>query len=162
MPHRFFHPEKPCATNKNHPFPSGKWVVGCKICSCNEILLMHKYIERKHTSIKSQLRRQPRTSPLQAIQRCGLFSRRQGRKYNSYPNPKQKIPNRNSDWGFWQRMRDSNPRKRSQSPVCYRYTNPLFLERFYYTHSYLFVKPIFPIFQNFILPHRFPRDRASA
>ena len=22
-------------------------------------------------------------------------------------------------------MRDSNPRKRSQSPVCYRYTNPL-------------------------------------
>ena len=27
----------------------------------------------------------------------------------------------------WQRMRDSNPRKRSQSPVCYRYTNPLFL-----------------------------------
>ncbi len=28
---------------------------------------------------------------------------------------------------FWQRMRDSNPRKRSQSPVCYRYTNPLFV-----------------------------------
>ena len=26
---------------------------------------------------------------------------------------------------FWQGMRDSNPRKRSQSPVCYRYTNPL-------------------------------------
>ncbi len=26
---------------------------------------------------------------------------------------------------LWQRMRDSNPRKRSQSPVCYRYTNPL-------------------------------------
>ena len=26
---------------------------------------------------------------------------------------------------YWQRMRDSNPRKRSQSPVCYRYTNPL-------------------------------------
>ena len=26
----------------------------------------------------------------------------------------------------WQGMRDSNPRKRSQSPVCYRYTNPLF------------------------------------
>ena len=24
-------------------------------------------------------------------------------------------------------MRDSNPRKRSQSPVCYRYTNPLWL-----------------------------------
>ena len=28
---------------------------------------------------------------------------------------------------YWQRMRDSNPRKRSQSPVCYRYTNPLCL-----------------------------------
>ena len=27
---------------------------------------------------------------------------------------------------FWQGMRDSNPRKRSQSPVCYRYTNPLY------------------------------------
>ena len=26
---------------------------------------------------------------------------------------------------YWQRMRDSNPRERSQSPVCYRYTNPL-------------------------------------
>ncbi len=34
---------------------------------------------------------------------------------------------------FWQRMRDSNPRKRSQSPVCYRYTNPLYL----YTNSQL-------------------------
>ena len=31
--------------------------------------------------------------------------------------------------GFWQRMRDSNPRKRSQSPVCYRYTNPLYVTR---------------------------------
>ena len=30
---------------------------------------------------------------------------------------------------FWQRMRDSNPRKRSQSPVCYRYTNPLYVTR---------------------------------
>lgn len=28
-------------------------------------------------------------------------------------------------FSFWQGMRDSNPRKRSQSPVCYRYTNPL-------------------------------------
>ena len=30
-----------------------------------------------------------------------------------------------SGFSFWQGMRDSNPRKRSQSPVCYRYTNPL-------------------------------------
>ena len=29
----------------------------------------------------------------------------------------------------WQGMRDSNPRKRSQSPVCYRYTNPLYVTR---------------------------------
>ena len=28
-------------------------------------------------------------------------------------------------------MRDSNPRERSQSPVCYRYTNPLCWD--YYT-----------------------------
>ena len=27
--------------------------------------------------------------------------------------------------GFWQRVKDSNPHKRSQSPVCYHYTNPL-------------------------------------
>ena len=34
-------------------------------------------------------------------------------------------PLRKQRASFWQRMRDSNPRKRSQSPVCYRYTNPL-------------------------------------
>ena len=39
----------------------------------------------------------------------------------------------------WQRMRDSNPRERSQSPVCYRYTNPLCQRTcarhgYYYTH----------------------------
>ena len=33
---------------------------------------------------------------------------------------------------FWQRMRDSNPRERSQSPVCYRYTNPLCVRHGYY------------------------------
>ena len=39
-------------------------------------------------------------------------------------------------FSFWQRMRDSNPRKRSQSPVCYRYTNPLCVRHgYYYTHS---------------------------
>ena len=26
---------------------------------------------------------------------------------------------------FWQREKDSNPHKRSQSPVCYHYTIPL-------------------------------------
>ena len=37
---------------------------------------------------------------------------------------KKKIPHA-AACGIWQGMRDSNPRKRSQSPVCYRYTNPL-------------------------------------
>ena len=27
----------------------------------------------------------------------------------------------------WQRMKDSNPHKQSQSLVCYHYTNPLYL-----------------------------------
>ncbi len=36
----------------------------------------------------------------------------------------------------WQRMRDSNPRKRSQSPVCYRYTNPLNEEQLYYNQIF--------------------------
>ena len=44
----------------------------------------------------------------------------------------------------WQGMRDSNPRKRSQSPVCYRYTNPLCLaDVFYYTPIFPFVNPEF-------------------
>ena len=30
-----------------------------------------------------------------------------------------------SKCGLWQGMKDSNPHKRSQSPVCYHYTNPL-------------------------------------
>ena len=48
-------------------------------------------------------------------------------------------------WFLWQRMRDSNPRKRSQSPVCYRYTNPLYSlgERSYYTQSFGNVKDNF-------------------
>ena len=37
-------------------------------------------------------------------------------------------------------MRDSNPRKRSQSPVCYRYTNPLYAERLYYIQFFQNVK----------------------
>ena len=40
---------------------------------------------------------------------------------------KIKTPPKRVVFLFWQRMRDSNPRKRSQSPVCYRYTNPLCL-----------------------------------
>ena len=71
---------------------------------------------------------------------------------------------------FWQRMRDSNPRKRSQSPVCYRYTNPLYAwHGYYYTHSAKNVKNIFLKLQNIFdtnsLPNtvpiiRFPKGRA--
>ena len=48
----------------------------------------------------------------------------------------------------WQGMRDSNPRKRSQSPVCYRYTNPLYAclsskGMIYYTRLFAFVKHFF-------------------
>ncbi len=43
---------------------------------------------------------------------------------------------------YWQRMRDSNPRKRSQSPVCYRYTNPL-CEHSYYMQFFGIVKMFF-------------------
>ena len=47
-------------------------------------------------------------------------------------------------------MRDSNPRKRSQSPVCYRYTNPLSLKHgYYYTYSLEKVKNFFTLFLKF-------------
>ena len=59
----------------------------------------------------------------------------------------------------WQRMRDSNPRKRSQSPVCYRYTNPLFVRRLLWLTSNMgiiarFMKMssnIFPCFKKFFI-----------
>ena len=41
-------------------------------------------------------------------------------------NIKEKLRYSKEYRSFWQGMRDSNPRKRSQSPVCYRYTNPLY------------------------------------
>ncbi len=51
--------------------------------------------------------------------------------------------------GFlWQRMRDSNPRKRSQSPVCYRYTNPLNAEHLYYIQKLQKVKHYFCLFSG--------------
>ena len=61
----------------------------------------------------------------------------------------------------WQRMRDSNPRKRSQSPVCYRYTNPLcgrFASRHkqhgYYSTEKENVKHYFPFLTDF-----FPQEK---
>ena len=62
---------------------------------------------------------------------------------------------------FWQRMRDSNPRKRSQSPVCYRYTNPLNAERLYYIQlsgkvkgkNIIFLKRICLADRRGMLPH---------
>ena len=51
---------------------------------------------------------------------------------------------------FWQRMRDSNPRERSQSPVCYRYTNPLCVRHgYYYTQRRKNVKNFFPFLTLF-------------
>ena len=51
---------------------------------------------------------------------------------------------------LWQRMRDSNPRKRSQSPVCYRYTNPLCVKHgYYYSEQHEKVKNFFPFFASF-------------
>ncbi len=53
----------------------------------------------------------------------------------------------------WQRVGDSNPRKRSQSPVCYRYTNPLCGRHgYYYTHQGEKVKNFFPFFREFFNP----------
>ena len=62
---------------------------------------------------------------------------------------------------FWQGMRDSNPRKRSQSPVCYRYTNPLFAahslkRKIYYTQIFSFVKQYFYYFLHLFLSLYFP------
>ena len=38
-----------------------------------------------------------------------------------------KTPGTMQSQGFdWQRMKDSNPHKQSQSLVCYHYTNPLY------------------------------------
>ena len=51
---------------------------------------------------------------------CRIFDRS-----NPTPIAKEKSPTFRLSFFFWQRMRDSNPRERSQSPVCYRYTNPL-------------------------------------
>ncbi len=40
-----------------------------------------------------------------------------------------KTPGTMQSQGFdWQRMKDSNPHKQSQSLVCYHYTNPLSME----------------------------------
>ena len=62
-------------------------------------------------------------------------------------NPSPKAKKVHTEWcgPFWQRMRDSNPRKRSQSPVCYRYTNPLCARHgLYYIQSQEKVKHYFP------------------
>ena len=70
---------------------------------------------------------------------------------SKFSSPKANITEKGSDCitiraFFWQRMRDSNPRKRSQSPVCYRYTNPLCVKHgYYYNESRRKVKHFFPI-----------------
>ncbi len=50
---------------------------------------------------------------------------------------------------MWQRVKDSNPHRRSQSPACYHYTNPLsavryvigVANRYYYTKNSEIVNP---------------------
>ena len=54
-------------------------------------------------------------------------------------------------------MRDSNPRKRSQSPVCYRYTNPLSAIASKRIYNYMqFLKKVKQNFYFFIF---LPRQR---
>ena len=65
-------------------------------------------------------------------------------KWVRIPHNRKTPDTRLGIWYFWQRMRDSNPRKRSQSPVCYRYTNPLcHTEREYYSTKTQNVKDYF-------------------
>ena len=59
---------------------------------------------------------------------------------------------------LWQRVKDSNPHKRSQSPVCYLYTNPLYAlieAHIYYMEKFKNVKGVFkkisPLFFFFFL-----------
>ena len=56
-----------------------------------------------------------------------------------------------SSKGFgWQRMKDSNPHKQSQSLVCYHYTNPLYMHSQvtvgYYIRLSVFVNPFCKVF----------------
>ena len=71
--------------------------------------------------------------------------------FESLTNPKSKNPQPQTRSGIsWQRMRDSNPRKRSQSPVCYRYTNPLCVKHgYYYIETAKKVKHFFQFLQVF-------------
>ena len=68
-------------------------------------------------------------------------------RIHPHPLPIKKTPPIGWCLFYWQRMRDSNPRKRSQSPVCYRYTNPLCW--IYYTQFLSKVKKRFRLFQSF-------------
>ena len=73
---------------------------------------------------------------------------------------------------YWQRMRDSNPRERSQSPVCYRYTNPLCLTRillyaqakksqaFFYNSSLIFHPATVSLPRCSTVIHRSPTEMA--
>ena len=59
-------------------------------------------------------------------------------------------------WFLWQRMRDSNPRKRSQSPVCYRYTNPLSQEHLLLYALFWKSQEVFQKFLIFLTPLFYP------
>ena len=74
-------------------------------------------------------------------------------RFESILNPMLKKPQPHKRSGiFWQRMRDSNPRKRSQSPVCYRYTNPLYIKHgYHYIQRWEKVKHFFPFLRHFFV-----------
>ena len=100
------------------------------------------------------LTRRRRASQPKATSRTQCASRSEGTHHSKKPHLSG-----GQMWLFcWQRMRDSNPRERSQSPVCYRYTNPLCVKHgYYYTETTEKVKNFFPFsYENFtvsILPN---------
>ena len=56
-------------------------------------------------------------------------------------------PQRPTPLGLWQRYKDSNLNKRSQSPVCYRYTIPLYAASSYYCPLTNILYPIITVCQ---------------
>ncbi len=96
---------------------------------------------RKKIKVATSFRTGCRNCPLDSCTAIGS---------NPHSSAKEKWKHRMVFPFFWQRMRDSNPRKRSQSPVCYRYTNPLCdKHETYYTQAREKVKCFFPFLAIF-------------
>ena len=86
----------------------------CRICLVDKFGIHHGNGER----IRSRLR---------ARSVAGLAIRRKAIQYRDGSNPCMRKNTKHPTGAsyFWQRRKDSNPHKRSQSPVCYLYTTPL-------------------------------------